>query len=105
MLFVLFLMMLFVIIILLAIYLRVRRTARHLEDVSRRLVPAMVDSMLALTDAQRTIRDILALVPMPDAEFTREDEKLERAITEAIGITRHVDRYAPVLPLHPRSGN
>lgn len=101
----LFLMMLVIIVLLALVLMHVRRTAKRTEELSSQVVPAFVSATLALTDAQRTIRDILALVPMPEAEFTRSDAELDAAIDQAIGLTTVVERFAPVIQMHPRHGN
>ena len=93
--------------------IRAHRQLHTYEAHMRSLVPAYVDSTLALVDGHRTIRDVLSLVPMPPAAVQkRSDEELNKHIDEALAQAEDTPPmlvpeiqppfYAPVIPLRRR---
>lgn len=100
--------LLFLALLMLAVLLvRAHRQLAQYEASSRALTPAYVDAVLALTDAQRAVRDVLALVPVDKEQAEASARELDEAVTTAIGVTRPVaaglPQFAPVYPLHARS--
>jgi hypothetical protein len=91
-----------IITVLLVLLLRMSSQLRTYEDSQRRLTPAYVTAVLGLTDAQATIKYVLTLVPPPPPEVVASTE-LDLAIEEAVAVTQPQPRFAPVIPLHPRS--
>jgi hypothetical protein len=105
MLFLLFLMMLVIIALLIVTIVLMRRIARHTEEMARNIVPAFVDATLALSNAQRAIADIVALVPSEAKDKAQREAELAKAVDDALHVTQVTPRFAPVIPLRQRGTN
>lgn len=95
-----------VIALLITIVVMQRRSIRNQEAAMQRLVPAYVDSTLALTTSIRSTEFILALVPQPTPEQrAASTAELDQHVTQALDVVHETPRFAPVYPLRHRSTN